>query len=177
MTGISSSILFYPTAVLLIASTYLAIRFSNLFYALISAIFVFLLSGIIFYLLGSEYNAVIQVAIYGIAIPIILGLGIMFTHFKSTPATKKNKNSTNIFAMILCLGIFILALIYLTKTSLIFSPLDFDTADKIGGSAIQTISAISSGIFVKYVWAFELISLILTIVVAGLTLFKKREVK
>lgn len=175
--GINSAMLFYPIAILLIGFAYLAIKFNNLFYSLISAILAFFLSGIIYYLLGSEYNAIIQIAIYGIAIPIILGLGIMFTHFTHKQEKNKKTNSKKNFIIVLCFGIFILALIYLTKTSLIFSPLEFNIEGKIINSTIQTISAISNGIFVKYVWAFELVSLLLTIVVAGLTLFKRRGVK
>ena len=53
--------------------------FNNIFYSLLSAIIVFFIAGMFFYVLGSEYNAVIQIAIYGVAVPVIHGLAIMFT--------------------------------------------------------------------------------------------------
>ena len=38
-------------------------------------------------------------------------------------------------------------------------------------NTFDTISAFARGIFVNYVWAFELVSLLLTIVIAGLSMF------
>mgnify|MGYP003294301128 CR=1 FL=1 len=58
-------------------------------------------------------------------------------------------------------------------TSLAIMPVGFNVLDEIGTNAVQSISAFGSGIFVRYVWAFEIISLILTIVVVGLTLFRR----
>ena len=57
--------------------------------------------------------------------------------------------------------------------SLQFSPIGFNFSEKIGNNSLQVIGAFGHGIFVKYVWAFELVSLILTIIVAGLTLFNR----
>lgn len=174
MNGIFSPIVFYPSAILMILFAILAIKFKNIFYSLLSAVLVFFLAGFFFYVLGSEYNAVIQIAIYGIAVPIILGLAIMFTNLKKDEKQKGNTNYSKYLIFLTC-GIFVLAIIYLIMTSLVISPIGFDLSEKVGNTYHQVINAFGQGIFVKYVWAFELVSLILTIIVAGFTLFNRTE--
>lgn len=174
MNGMFNPIVFYPAAILIILFALLSIKFKNIFYSLLCAITVFFLAGFFFYVLGSEYNAVIQIAIYGIAIPVILGLAVMFTNLKKDESVI-NKDSNLKYVMFLTSGIFILALVYLVMTSLAVSPDGFNLSENIGNSQVQVMSAFSQGIFVQYVWAFELISLILTIVVVGMTMNNKKE--
>ena len=172
MNGIDNPIIFYPAAIVMILSAILAVKFKNIFYSLLCAIVVFFIAGMFFYVLGSEYNAVIQIAVYGVAVPIILGLGIMFTDTKNK---EKSPESSLKYIMLLCGGIFILALIYLGMTSLVVIPQGFNIAESHAANPLGVMYAFSNGIFIKYVWAFELVSIVLTIIVAGLTLFKKRE--
>ena len=74
-----NEIIFYSASFLIVVFGILALFFKNIFYSLLSAICVFFITAIFFWLLGSEYNAIIQLAVYGFAVPVILGLGIMFT--------------------------------------------------------------------------------------------------
>lgn len=168
MNGITNPIVFYPAAVVMLLFALLVLKFKNIFYSLLSAIVVFFIAGMFFYVLGSEYNAVIQVAIYGIAIPIILGLGIMFTN---TGATKQNKASINFWVFLTGL-LFILTFTYLIIASFAIVPNGFEIANNIGKPS-NSLWVFGQGIFIKYVWGFELVSIILTIIVAGLTIFKK----
>lgn len=170
MNGIDNPIVFYPAAVVLLLTALLSIKFKNIFYSLLCAIVVFFLAGMFFYVLGSEYNAVIQIAVYGVAVPVILGLGVMFTDTKSKVASS---DSTFKYIIFLCCGIFTLALIYLGMTSLVVIPQGFNLSEFHTTNPLGAMNAFANGIFVKYVWAFELVSIILTIIVAGLTLFKK----
>lgn len=174
MNGMFNPILFYPSALLMIIFAILAIRFKNIFYSLLSAILVFFFAGFFFYILGSEYSAVIQIAIYGVAVPIVLGLAIMFTNLKKEYKTEA-KNSNLKYLMILTSGIFILALLYLVMTSKVVSNFGFNFSDNIKNTSVQVLSAFSQGIFVNYIYAFELIALILTIVVVGITLLNKED--
>lgn len=170
---IDNPIIFYPTSILIILFAIMAISFKNIFYSLLSAIMVFFLTGVIFYVLGSEYNAVIQIAIYGLAVPVILGLAIMFTN----PKDDKSKLSSKLkFAVILTSGLFLLSLIYLVLTSLALMPEGFNISENIGTNPISAMSAFGA-LFTKYVWAFELMSIILTIIVVGLSLGVKQGVK
>ena len=170
MSGMYSPIIFYPAAFALVALAILMIIFKNIFYSLLSAIGVFFLAGMFFYILGSEYNAVIQIAIYGVAVPVILGLAVMFTNSKKEEKPLLNLSNYK-YLMLLIGGVFILGLLYLTMTSLVTNPIGFNISENISNTSLQSMSAISHGIFVNYVWAFELIALILTIIVVGIAMF------
>ena len=174
MNGIFNPIVFYPAAVIMILCTFLTIKFKNIFYSLLSAIIVFFLVGFFFYVLGSEYNAVIQIAIYGVAVPIVLGLAIMFTDLKKDNQIQ-TKNTILKQVILFTSGIFILSLIYLIKTSFLINPVGFVIDENIGNTSIQVLNAFAQNIFVQYVWAFELISVILTIVIIGISLLDSKN--
>ena len=129
--------------------------------------------GMFFYLLGSEYNAVVQIAIYGVAVPVILGLAIMFTHPKSE--SQEKKESLYKYVIVLFAGIFILSTIYLILTSCAISPDCFNLAEKVSINPKGVLLGFGQEIYINYVWSFELISIILTIVVAGLAMFNNKE--
>ena len=74
----------------------------------------------------------------------------------------------------MCAGIFVLAFVYLVMMSVAMVPDTFCIKELAQVNAFDNISVFAKGIFVNYVWAFELVSLLLTIVIAGLSLFKKR---
>ena len=177
MNGIYNPIVFYPSAVLMLIFVFLAIKFKNIFYSLLSAIVVFFFAGFFFYVLGSEYNAVIQIAIYGVAVPVILGLAIMFTNLSKREKMADAKSSDLKYVLFVTGGVFVLALIYLVLTSLVVNPVGFSAGEIMDNSANQVVNTFSQGIFVKYVWAFELVSLILTIIVVGLALLSRKEGK
>ena len=166
MNGMYNPIVFYPAAVLIILFAIMAIKFKNIFYSLLSAIAVFFLAGYFFYILGSEYNAVIQIAIYGVAVPVVLGLAVMFTNLKNEK--KSEELSPNLkYIMFLTGGMFSLIVLHLLLT------MNIDNSESIGNTSVQVLSAFSQGLFVNYIYAFELIALILTIIVVGITLLTK----
>lgn len=180
MNEMINSIVFYIASALMLVFAFLTISFKNIFYSLLSAICVFFLCGFFFYILGSEYNAVIQIAIYCVAIPVLLGLAIMFTNAKPKNKSEDIRNTKNTFFVVLASGLFVLGLIYLVMTSFAIVPDSFVWAENIVSNSMESLVAFGRGIYVKYVWAFELVSLILTIVVAGLAMLKfknKRSLK
>lgn len=176
MNGIDNPIVFYPASVVMILFAVLAISFRNIFYSLLSAIMVFFMAGVFFYILGSEYNAVIQIMVYGLAVPVILGLALMFTDFRENKENLKIHSRLK-FLVFFISGLFLPAVVFLVLTSLAIVPDGFNISDTVGTNPVNAIAAFGSGIFSRYVWAFELISLILTIVVVGLSLFKKERRK
>ena len=96
----NNPIIFYSAVFLMLLFAILTLSFRNIFYSLISAIVVFFFAGLFFYLLGSEYNAVIQIAIYGVAVPIILGVAVMFTNLKGNNEEKNQKSSSSKYLVI-----------------------------------------------------------------------------
>ncbi len=167
---INNPVFFYITTLLIIVFCSISLFAKNLMYSLLSAVIVFFAGAIIFYILGSEYNAIIQAAIYGLAVPIIIGISIMFT----SNSKETSKISARSFILLTVSGIFILAFTYLVMISLVMLPDTFNIAEIRQVNVFEVMSAFAKGIFINYVWAFELVSILLTIIVAGFTLFKKR---
>ena len=122
MSGMDNPIIFYLVAFIMLLFAVLTLSFKNIFYSLISAIVVFFFAGLIFYILGSEYNAVIQIAIYGVAVPIILGVAVMFTNLKGNKEDEKTSSSNLKYVVIFMACLFVLALIYLMMTSFMITP-------------------------------------------------------
>ena len=164
---IDNPIVFYIASFLIVVFGLLSMFLKNIIYSLLCAIMVFFSAAIIFYILGSEYNAIIQAAIYGFAVPVIIGLSIMFT-------TGQNNNSKKGFTLpyitLLAGAIFVLALVYVIMISLAMIPDSFHITELAQFNSYEVMSAFARGIFIDYVWAFELLSLLLTVVVAGFTL-------
>ena len=170
---ISNPVFFYTISVILIIFTFLTMFFKNIIYSLLSAIMVFFATAIVFYILGSEYNAIIQAAIYGLAVPVIIGISIMFTSAKRG----KRQWFTRPYITLFAATIFAMALIYATMISLVILPDTFNYTELLQTSSYENILSFAKGIFVNHVFPFELISLLLTVTIAGLTLFKARRVE
>ena len=168
---INNPIVFYIASVLIVGFALCSMFLKNIIYSLICAIMVFFSASIFFYILGSEYNAIIQAAIYGIAVPVIIGLSIMFTTSKSN--TKKE--SALPFVTIIAGILFIMAFVYVIMISLAMLPDSFNFMEVQQFNSYNVISKFAEGIFIRYVWAFELISLLLTIIIAGFTMLDGKK--
>ena len=167
---ILKAIIFYGFGGAMLFFALMSILSPRILYALISAVCVFFAAAGVYFLLGADYNAVIQIAIYGIAIPILFVLAIMFTSDKldkSTYLTKKPR----LFFSFLALGVLFLSLIYLLITSLsLHSNADWIMQKQtMFINKYQMFQAISDRFFTNYIWAFELFSVLLLIVVVGIS--------
>ena len=166
---INNPIIFYIASFIIITFTFLSLFSKNVIYSLLCAIMVFFSGAIFFYLLGSEYNAIIQAAVYGFAVPIILGISIMFL----TKKREEKKTFSLPYVTLLCCAIFLLSLIYIFMISLSVFPDTFNMQEISQVNSFDVIASFAKGIFMNYVWAFELMSLLLTIIIAGLTMFRR----
>ena len=169
---IDNPIIFYLAAFFILGFALLALFAKNVIYSLLYSILVFFFGALFFYILGSEYNAIIQAAIYGLAVPVIIGVSIMFT---KGDKYERKKSYTVPYITLMCSGVFVLAFIYLMLISLTINP---DTFSIVGISQVNDFDRIfifSKGLFVNYVWAFELVSLLLTIVIAGISLINTKR--
>ena len=188
---INNPIIFYTASVIIVLFALISVCFKDVIKSLLAAIIVFFAGALFFYVLGSEYNAIIQAAVYGLAVPVIIGISIMFIGGKCRGLKAKStsladseggkyedkKKQTIPYLTLLCACIFVLAFVYLMLISLAISPDTFNIMDNSQVNSFETIKAFATGIFVNYVWAFELVSLLLTIVVAGIGLIRGRAWK
>lgn len=169
---LNNPVFFYISSVGIILFALLSLFAKNIIYSLLWAILVFFFGAVIFFVLGSEYNAIIQAAVYGLAVPIIIGVSIMF---RGKPAKNDNTptNFTLPYVTLMCAAIFVLAFVYLVMISLVMIP---DTFNLMELTQVSTsISTFAKGIFIDYVWAFELVSLLLLIVIAGISILERRK--
>jgi NADH:ubiquinone oxidoreductase subunit 6 (subunit J) len=163
---INNPVIFYIASIILIVSVSATLFAKDIIRSLLSSIVVFFIVALLFYVLGSEYNAIIQASVYGFAVPIIIGISIMFTN-----SEKDNRKSFVIpYITLLCAGFFASAVI-----AIILLPDSFDIYEAVQVNSFDVISAFAKGIFINYVWAFELVSVLLTIVIAGLAMFRRRN--
>lgn len=167
---ILKSLIFYGFAGAIIIFALLSVFSLRILYSLLSAVLVFFTTAGIYFLLGADYNAVIQIAIYGIAIPILFILAIMFT------ADKEDKKiyisfKPRFFFTFLGIGALFLSLFYLMLTSLSLNSNSAWVLQKqtIFINEYQMFNSISTGFFVNYALAFELFSILLLIVVVGIS--------
>ena len=164
---ITNPIIFYAALIIIIAFALLSLFLKNIIYSLLAAVIVFFSASIFFYMLGSEYNAIIQAAIYGLAVPIIIGISIMFT----TGKRSEKKDSVLPLLSVAACFLFIMAFVYVLMISLVMIPDSFHLMEIQQFNSYDVISEFARGIFIDYVWAFELLSLLLTIVIAGFSLY------
>ena len=170
---LNNPIFFYISSIGIILFALVSLFAKNIIYSLLWAILVFFFGAVIFFILGSEYNAIIQAAVYGLAVPIIIGISIMF---RGKPVKNENTsaNFTLSYIVLMCAGVFILAFVYLIMMSLVMAPNTFHLVELTHITSFDNISAFAKGIYINYVWAFELISLLLLIVVAGISILDKK---
>lgn len=167
---ILKSLIFYGFAGVTILFALLSVFSLRILYSLLAAVCVFFAVAGLYFILGADYNAVIQIALYGIAIPILFVLAIMFTSEKLDKQTYLTLKPRFFFAF-LSLGVLFLSLVYLIATSLTLSSNSNWITQKqtVFINIYQMFNALSDGFFVNYVFAFELFSLLLLIVVVGIS--------
>lgn len=168
---INNAIIFYISSFLIISFALVSLFAKNIIYSLLSAIIVFFSASIIFYILGSEYNAIIQAAVYGLAVPIIIGVSIMFT----TEKFEDRKNFLLPYVILISSIIFLLFFVDTIILSNLNLPDFFRFRELEQVNSFDVLSAFARGIYIDYVWAFELLSILLTIVIAGFSLFKYKK--
>lgn len=167
---ILKALIFYGFAGGSLLCAFLSIFSPRILYSLLFAVCVFFAAAGIYFLLGAEYNAVMQIAIYGIAVPILFVLAIMFTSDKLDKKlyiTFKPRFFFSFFGF----GALFLSLIYLIAISLSLNSNSAWILQKqtMFINKYQMFLAISEGFFVNYAVAFELFSLLLLIVVVGVS--------
>lgn len=107
-------ILFYIIAILIMASTALAITRRNLVYAVIYLVISFFGTAMLFYLLGAPFLAALEVIIYAGAIMVVFLFVIMMIHLEPKPGEFMPMNQ-RVPAMVIS-ALFLMAFIVLAGT-------------------------------------------------------------
>jgi NADH-quinone oxidoreductase subunit J len=120
-----------------------------------------------FALLNSTILAIVQILIYVGAISVVIIFGIMFTQSVSGPSTEFF-NRQSVFAAPLAVAAAALVSIVLVSTDLLGS------GDKALNPGLQRFSAL---LFNRYVFPFELISLLLLAAMVGAIVLARKEAR
>lgn len=166
------ALIFYGFGGCILFFALLSIFSFRILYSLLAAICVFFATAGIYFILGADYNAVVQIAIYGVAVPILFVFAIMFTSDKVEKFALFSISPRFYFSF-LSLGVLFISLIYLLATSLNLSSNSDWIMQKqtMFINKYQMFKALSDGFFDNYVFAFELLSILLLIIVVGLSTF------
>lgn len=166
------SLIFFAFSGSILLFAFLSIFSLRILYSLLCAIVVFLSAAGLYFLLGADYNAVVQIGIYCIAIPILFVFAIMFTSDKLDKKIYITTKPRFYFAF-LSAGVLFLSLVYLIATSLSLSSNSawIMVKQTLFANKYQMFNAISEGFFTNYAYAFELFSILLLLVVVGFSTF------
>jgi len=159
--------LFFLLAVVCVASVFGMIISKNQAYSALFVILAFTCTGGFFALLDAPFIAVIQIIIYAGAIMVLFIFVIMMVDVRKGIAPEKKK-WTALFAS----GIAVILLIELiVALKMAFNPLNTYSSQTIGNP-----SDLGHLLFTKYLYPFEITSiLIITALVGAIILVKKKE--
>lgn len=167
---IIKSITFYGFALAIVVFALLTLFARRILYSLLFAVILFFCTGGIFFSLGADYNAVVQIIIYGVAIPVLLLFAIMFT--SAYENRKVNLSySPRFFVGFLSASLLFMMLWYAVQFALGLSDKLgwFFNSDMPKTNSVEMFMAMSNGIYTNYSLPFILIGLLVLFVVVGIS--------
>lgn len=178
---IIKSITFYGFALAILIFALLSIVANRILNALLIAVIVFFSAGGIFFSLGADYNAVVQIAIYGVAVPIIFLFAIMFTSHKENKSVYL-ANGPRFFLVFFSAAFLFMILWYSASFALHLNEgLEKFFHPKLQPvNSVESFMAIAKGIYADFQLAFILFALMVFIVIVGMSVLniikeKKRD--
>lgn len=164
---ILTSIFFYIIAGVLILSSLLVVFARRVMYSILFAVLAFLAVAGIYFMLNATFNAVAQIAIYVIAVSLLLIFSIMLT-----PSAQDNKiwlaiKPRFLFSMGALGLIFLVAGWFLTE-NYFEKILELIAGDMPMNRSLDTVYTIGEKLLTDYVLAFELVSVLLLVVIIGI---------
>ena len=179
---ILKSITFYGFSFLILIFTVLTIFANRILYSLLYAVIAFFCAGGIFFSLGADYNAVVQIAIYGVAIPVIFLFAIMFTS-KQENKVVYISFKPRFFISFISIALLFIVIWYLVNLSIHLNPnvANLFTFKLSGFNNFNSFIAIAKGLYVDYALALLLLGITIIISVLGISVLnvikEKRSVR
>lgn len=178
-TEIIKSITFYGFTFFILAFAVLSIFASRILYSLLFAVMAFFCAGGIFFSLGADYNAVIQIAVYGVAVPVVFLFAIMFT------SRKENKTvyisySPKFFASFISAALLFMILWYSAAFAIHLNGnvSKFFLTKTPSISGFDSVTLIADGLYINFQTAFILFAFLVLTVIVGysvLNIIKERR--
>ncbi len=180
-------ILFYILSIIIIFSGLGIIFLPNLLHACISMFVTFFAAGLLFILLNSDFLGVVQIGIYSIAVCILFAIIIMLSGQNIKKLDIKAIIPKSVIALTSVSILFIVLLFSLTNGFTLFDRFSkpYSMIIDISNLGIKLPAAFSlkmlaTNLLSKYIFAFELISLVILAALIGVVVLnnaKKGETK
>lgn len=162
------SFIFYLCTGLILISAIFTVLSKKIVHSVLFSLITFLSIGILFFLLNAEYNAVVQISIFGVGIPILFVLAIMFTSEKVDTLTFLSFSPRFMISIItgflFVLVLFNILLISSSVINWLFTP-----QTSININHYEMFDLISKGLYINFIIAFELVALLVLLVIIGLS--------
>ena len=181
-TEVIKAITFYGFSLFVLIFSVLTIFANRILYSLLYAVIVFFFAGGIFFSLGADYNAVVQIAIYGVAIPVIFLFAIMFTS-KSENKSAYLSYSAKFFISFISLALLFMLLWYSVKLAIYINnvPTEKLYMKLLEVGNINSVVSIANGLYTNYSLAFILLAVTVLTVILGISVLnvikEKRHVR
>lgn len=175
-------ILFYGLAIIMIISALGIIFLPKLLHACISMFVCFFAAGMLFILLNSDFLGVIQIGIYSVAVCILFAIIIMLSGQNVNKFDIKAFIPKTIVSFISVSILFAVLLFSITNGFSLFDRFSkpFSMVIDISNLGIKlptdySIQKLAENLLSKYIFAFELISLIILVVLAGVVVLNAKN--
>ena len=175
-------ILFYGLSIIMIISALGIIFLPKLLHACISMFVCFFAVGMLFILLNSDFLGVIQIGIYSVAVCILFAIIIMLSGQNVNKFDIKALIPKTIVSLISVSIIFAVLLFSITNGFSLFDRFSkpFSMVIDISDLGIKlpagySIQKLAENLLSKYIFAFELISVIILVVLAGIVVLNAKN--
>ena len=164
------SITFYGFSFLVLLFSILTIFANRILYSLLYAVITFFCAGAIFFSLGADYNAVVQIIIYGIAVPVIFLFAIMFTSKKENKLAYVSY-SPRFFIALVSILILLMFLWYSVKLAIHVNNLSTNKLLErvIELNSFDSVYSIANGLYINYALPFLFMALCVLTSVIGIS--------
>ena len=159
------AIIFYSAALIVVASSAVAVFARNIVNAAFGLFFTLLFMAVFFVLLGADFLAITQVVVYVGGILILLLFGVLLTH-RTIETLRLDRPKTYVGGVIAGLLVIVLLLFLITNTHWAVVP------DK---AYVPTTEPIGSLLLSKYLLPFEISSVTLLIALIGSAYIVRRK--
>jgi len=161
---------FYGFSTLITLFAIMTIFAKKVLYSLIFAMMVFFCAGGLFFSLNADFNAVVQIALYGVAVPVLVLFAIMFTSEYENNQSFINF-SPKFFITVVSSSILFMVLWYIVEYSIHLNKnlLSFFIQQKITAGNFNSVVLIANTLYTDYRLAFIMLAVLLFVVVVGIS--------
>jgi NADH-quinone oxidoreductase subunit J len=166
-------ILFFAFSAASIISALIMISVKHMIISAICLMITFAFLAGLYILLNAQFIAALQIIIYSGAIVVLFLFVIMLIQIKEKIIERKRLLGQKIFGILLALVLFGL-LLSIFLPSLTIGEMGEFSANKI--NLMGNTEALSHELFVKYIYPFEIVSIVLLAAILGAVILTKKEI-